>query len=56
MTKRQPSEDAPLDGVPTELETERFLASVDRGLRQADQGQLIPHEEIVGRLQERFRT
>jgi predicted transcriptional regulator len=39
-------EDAPFDQLAVEIEKFRFKARVDRGLRQAERGETVPHEEI----------
>lgn len=49
-------DDAPLDRIAAELERARFVASVDRGLKQADNGQLTPHDEVVARMRKRFQS
>ena len=45
-----------LDGVAAELEKIRFMASVDRGLRQAERGEATPHDEFVERFKRRFQA
>lgn len=39
-------EDAPLENIEAALESVQFKIRVDRGLRQAEQGETVPHEEI----------
>ena len=48
-------EDAPFDKIADEIEKVRFMASVDRGLKQADEGQLTPHDQFVARFSQRFQ-
>ena len=43
-------EDAPFDKISDEIERVRFMASVKRGLKQADEGQLTPHDQFVARF------
>jgi len=44
-----------LDGLAAELEKIRFKASVDRGLKQAEQGEATPHAEFMERFTRRFK-
>ena len=37
-------------------EDARFLAAVQRGIDQADRGELIDHEEVVARIERRLRA
>jgi predicted transcriptional regulator len=48
-------DDAPFDKIADEIEKVRFMASVDRGLKQADEGQVISHEELVAKFTRRFQ-
>lgn len=43
-----------LDIVASALEDIRFRASVERGLRQEEEGKVTPHDEFVARFQRRF--
>lgn len=45
-----------LDGVAAEVERIRFMASVERGLGQAERGEAIPHDEFVERFKGRFQA
>lgn len=49
-------DDAPFDRIADEIEKVRFMASVDRGLRQADAGQVISHEELMAKFTRRFQS
>lgn len=65
MTKREvlemlealPEETASesLEKIADEIEKIRFMASVDRGLKQADEGQLTPHDQFVAKFSQRFQ-
>ena len=48
-------EDTPFDKLAVEVEKIRFMDSVDRGLKQADEGNMISHEELVAKFNKRFK-
>ena len=47
-------EEVSLDRIASEVERVRFMASVNRGLRQAERGQGSSHEDFMARFQRRF--
>jgi len=34
----------------------RFIAGVQRGIEQADRGELVEHQDVVGRIDRLFRS
>jgi len=47
-------EDTPFEKIADEIEKIRFKAHVDRGIRQAEAGQTVPHEEVEAMMDEWF--
>ena len=37
-----------------EMERIRFVAAIDKAMRDVDEGRTIPHEEVVRRLEEKY--
>ncbi len=40
-------DDAPLEQLAAEIEKIKFRIRIDRGLKQAERGETVPHEEVV---------
>ncbi len=48
-------DDTPFDKLAVEVEKIRFMTSVDRGLKQADEGKMISHDDLVTKFNKRFK-
>ncbi len=49
-------DDAPYERLADEIEKLRFTTSVERGLEQADKGDVISHDALVAKFRRRFQA